>query len=566
MPEEVKLSKLEHLKEGSLQLRGTIPAELQNNDPTFSADASQLLKHHGSYMQDDRDLRKAKNPDGTRKGKAYSCMVRTRIPGGRVTAEQFLAELEICDKLANGTVRITTRQGFQLHGVLKDNLRETIRAINKSKLTTLAACGDVNRNVMCCPAPYRNAVYDEIQALSQELAEHFRPQTTAYFDLWLTDEDGEKINVAEPVIVAEPIYGELYLPRKFKMAITVPEDNSVDVYTQDLGLLAVVEKEAIVGYNVIVGGGMGRTPSAEKTFPAVGQKMTFVTPDQVISVAEAIVKVQRDYGNREDRKRARMKYLIFDWGMERFKAKVEEYYGQSLPEPHAADVTGVEDLIGWHEQGDGKLFLGINIENGRVQDKGDLRIKSALHRLLSQYRMDTRLTALQAVVLCDIDPADRGDIDRILSEHGVKPVEDLSLIRRYSIACPAFPTCGLSITESERVLPQLIDQLDGVISELNLEEHKIALHMTGCPNGCARPYTPDIGLVGRSVGKYTMFLGGNAEGTRLAFIYQDQVPLEDIPVVLKPLLTAFREERNERESFGDFCDRLGLEGLQSRAA
>ena len=566
MPEEVKLSKLEHLKEGSLQLRGTIPAELQNDDPTFSADAAQLLKHHGSYMQDDRDLRKAKNPDGTRKGKAYSCMVRTRIPGGRVTAEQFLAELEICDKLANGTVRITTRQGFQLHGVLKDNLRETIRAINKSKLTTLAACGDVNRNVMCCPAPYRNAVHDEMQALSQELAEHFRPQTTAYFDLWLTDEDGEKINVAEPAIVAEPIYGELYLPRKFKMAITVPEDNSVDIYTQDLGLLAVVENEVIVGYNVIVGGGMGRTPSAEKTFPAVGQKMTFVTPDQVVSVAEAIVKVQRDYGNRGDRKRARMKYLIFDWGMERFKAKVEEYYGQPLPEPHAADVTGVEDLIGWHEQGDGKLFLGINIENGRVQDKGDLRIKSALHTLLSQYRMDTRLTALQAIVLCDIDPADRGDIDRILSEHGVKSVENLSLIRRYSIACPAFPTCGLSITESERVLPQLIDQLDGVISELNLEEHKIALHMTGCPNGCARPYTPDIGLVGRSVGKYTMFLGGNAEGTRLAFIYKDQVPLEDIPVVLKPLLTAFREERNERESFGDFCDRLGLESLQSRAA
>ena len=566
MPEEVKLSKLEHLKEGSLQLRGTIPAELQNDDPTFSADASQLLKHHGSYMQDDRDLRKAKNPDGTKKGKAYSCMVRTRIPGGRVTAEQFLAELEICDKLANGTVRITSRQGFQLHGVLKDNLRETIRAINKSKLTTLAACGDVNRNVMCCPAPYRNAVYDEMQALSQELAEHFRPQTTAYFDLWLTDEDGEKINVAEPVIVAEPIYGELYLPRKFKMAITVPEDNSVDVYTQDLGLLAVVENEAIVGYNVIVGGGMGRTPSAEKTFPAVGKKMTFVTPDQVISVAEAIVKVQRDHGSREDRKRARMKYLIFDWGMERFKAKVEEYYGQSLPEPHAADVTGVEDLIGWHEQGDGKLFLGINIENGRVQDKGDLRLKSALHTLLSQYRMDTRLTALQAVVLCDIDPADRDDIDQILSEHGVKSVENLSLIRRYSIACPAFPTCGLSITESERILPQLIDQLDGVISELNLEEYKIALHMTGCPNGCARPYTPDIGLVGRSVGKYTMFLGGNAEGTRLAFIYQDQVPLEDIPVVLKPLLTAFREERNEGESFGDFCDRLGQEGLQSRAA
>jgi len=566
MSTDLKLSKLEHLKEGSQQLRGTIPAELQNDDPAFSADAAQLLKHHGSYMQDDRDVRKQKNEDGTKKSKAYSCMVRTRIPGGRVTAEQFLAEFDICDKLANGSIRITSRQGFQLHGVLKENLRETIRAINESKLTTLAACGDVNRNVMCCPAPYRNAVYDQMQALSQELADHFRPATTAYFDIWLTDEDGEKVNVAEPVIVNEPIYGERYLPRKFKMAIAVPEDNSVDVYTQDLGFLAVVENDQIVGYNVIVGGGMGRTPSAEKTFPAIGQKMTFVTPDQAVAVAEAIVKVQRDYGNREDRKRARMKYLIFDWGLERFKAKVEEYYGQSLPEPHASDVTGVEDLTGWHEQGDGKLFLGVNIENGRIHDTEQAKIKTGLRAVIEKYRMDTRLTALQSVVLCDIDPVDRADIDRMLSDHGVKPVDELSLIRRYSMACPAFPTCGLSITESERALPGLIDQLDEVISELGLEDHKIAIHMTGCPNGCARPYTPDIGLVGRSVGKYTVFLGGNAEGTRLAFIYQDQVPLDEIPELLKPLLIAFREQRNSDESFGDFCDRLGADELQKCAA
>jgi len=566
MSTDVKLSKLEHLKDGSRQLRGTIPDELQNDEPTFSGDASQLLKHHGSYMQDDRDVRKKKNADGSKKEKAYSCMVRTRIPGGRVTADQFLAELEICDKLANGTVRITSRQGFQLHGVLKSNLRDTIRAINESKLTTLAACGDVNRNVMCCPAPYRNAVYDDMQALSQELADHFKPRTTAYFDLWLTDEDGEKVNLAEPAIVEEPIYGQLYLPRKFKMAITVPEDNSVDVYTQDLGLLAVVENDAIIGYNVIVGGGMGRTPSAEKTFPAVGQKMTFVTPDQVIAVCEAIVKVQRDYGNREDRKRARMKYLIFDWGLEKFKTKVEEYYGQALPEPHASDVTGVADLIGWHDQGDGKLFLGVNIENGRIHDTDQARIKSGLHAVISKYRMDTRLTALQSVVLCDIDPADRADIDQILVDHGIKPVEELSLIRRYSIACPAFPTCGLSITESERALPGLIDKLDDVITELGLQDHKIAIHMTGCPNGCARPYTPDIGLVGRSVGKYTVFLGGNAEGTRLAFIYEDQVPFDDIPGLLKPLLIAFKSERSINESFGDYCDRIGLEGLQKHAA
>ena len=566
MSADANLSKLEHLKEGSLQLRGTISDELLNEKPSFSADASQLLKHHGSYLQDDRDERKAKNADGSKKGKSYSCMVRTRVPGGRVTADQFLAELEICDRLANGTVRVTSRQGFQLHGVLKDNLRETIRAINQSKLTTLAACGDVNRNVMCCPAPYRNPVYDQIQALAQQLAEHFRPQTTAYFDIWLTDQDGAKTNVAEPVIVDEPIYGELYLPRKFKMAIALPEENSVDVYAQDLGLLAIVKDDQVTGYNIIVGGGMGRTPSAEKTFAAIGQKMAFVRPDQVLAVAEAIVKVQRDFGNRRDRKVARMKYLVVDWGLERFKAKVEEYCGQRLPAPDAADVTGVEDLMGWHEQGDGKLFLGINIENGRIQDKKTLRLKTALHAIISTYRLDIRLTPLQSIIVCDIDRVDRDRINQVLSEHGVPSADELSLIRRYSIACPALPTCGLSITESERVLPQLIDQLDNMIAELSLEAHKIAIHMTGCPNGCTRPYTPDIGLVGRSAGRYTLFLGGNAEGTRLAFIYQDQVPFDEIAEALRPLLVAFRDGRGDTESFGNFCNRLGVEGLQRCAA
>ena len=566
MSTEAKLSKLEYLKEGSKQLRGTIPEELANDAPSFTADASQLLKNHGSYMQDNRDLRRQRNEDGTRKGKAFSCMIRTVIPGGRVTAEQFLAEFEICDKLADGSIRVTSRQGFQLHGVLKENLRETIREINDSKLTTLAACGDVSRNVMCCPAPYHNPIYMQMQELAQVLADHFRPRTTAYYEIWLKDEEGEKVNVAEPAHVDEPIYGKLYLPRKFKMAITVPEDNSVDIYTQDLGLLAVVEDESILGYNVIVGGGMGQTPSAEKTFPAIGQKMTFVTREEVPAVCEAVVKVQRDFGNREDRKRARLKYLIFDWGLEKFKAKVEEYYGKSLPEPHPADVTGVEDLMGWHEQGDGKWFLGINIENGRIRDTDDRRIKTGLRTVLSKYRMDTRLTALQSLILCDIDPADREDIDNILAEHGIKAAKDLSLIRRYSIACPALPMCGLAVTESERALPGLIDQLDVVVADLGLQDQKIAVHMTGCPNGCARPYTPDIGLVGRSVGKYTVFLGGNAEGTRLAFLFEDQVPLNDIPKLLKPLLASFRDQRREAESFGDFCYRQGCDALQKIAA
>ncbi len=567
MSTDVKLSKLETLKEGSHQLRGSIPDELQNADPQFSADAAQLLKHHGSYMQDDRDVRKQKNEDGTKKAKAYSCMVRTRIPGGRVTADQFLAELDLCDKLANGTVRITSRQGFQLHGVLKENLKETVRAINDSKLTTFAACGDVNRNVMCCPAPYRgNAVHDQMQALSQELADHFKPHSTSYFDIWLTDEDGEKTNVAEFKPVEEPIYGERYLPRKFKMAIAEPSDNCVDVYTQDLGLLAVVENDQIIGYNVLVGGGMGRTPSAEKTFPRIGDKLTFVAPDQVIAVSEAIVKVQRDHGNRVDRKRARMKYLIHDIGLPAFKAKVEEYFGGPLPEPHASDVTGVEDHIGWHEQGDGKLFLGVNIENGRIKDEGDLRIKAGLRAILSKFKMDTRLTALQSVILCDIDPANKDEIDGLLADHGIKAAEELSLLRRYSIACPAFPTCGLSITESERALPGIIDDLDVEIAKLGLESQKIAIHMTGCPNGCARPYTPDIGLVGKAVGKYTLFLGGNTEGTQLCFIYKDSVPHEELVQTLSPVLALYKAERQDGESFGNYCARLGLEELTAKVA
>ena len=562
MSDTQKLSKVELLKEASHQLRGTLAEELLNDKPEFSDDAATLLKHHGSYLQDDRDSRKAKDEDGKAKGKQYSCMVRTRIPGGRVTAEQFLAELDLCEQLANGTLRITSRQGFQLHGVLKKDLRQSIREINRIKLTTFAACGDVNRNVMACPAPIRNnSARDQVQALALEMAEHFRPRTTSYFDLWLKDEDGQETEATEFQPVEEPIYGTRYLPRKFKMAIGFPEDNCVDLYTQDLGLMAIVENDQIIGYNVLAGGGMGRTPSAEKTFPALAKRLTFATPAQVIAVSEAIVKVQRDYGNREDRKRARLKYLIADWGVDRFKAKVEEYFGSPLPEPHPADVTGVDDHLGWHEQGDGRLFLGINVENGRIKDEGSLRLKTGLRAILRRFGMETRLTALQSVLLCDIDPRDRAEIDQIMADHGIRTAEELSLIRRYSIACPAFPTCGLSITESERALPGIIDQLDVEVARLGLQSAKIAVHMTGCPNGCARPYTPDIGLVGKAVGKYTMFVGGNPEGTRLGFIYRDMVELDNIVPALVPLLQAYKAQRQGAESFGDFCARKGLDAL-----
>jgi sulfite reductase (ferredoxin) len=563
---EPKLSKEEFLKEGSHQLRGTIAQELAEGTDSFVEDNAKLLKHHGTYQQDDKDHRKDKNVDGTRKGKAYMFMVRTRVPGGKVTAEQFLTELDLCDRYGNGTLRITSRQGFQLHGVLKENLREAIRGINRTMLTTLAACGDVERNVMCCPAPYNgNPVRRQMQEMADRVAEHLKPRTTGYYEIWLKDDEGHEIDATEFKPVEEPIYGARYLPRKFKTAFALPEDNCVEIYSNDLGFLAIVENESIVGYNVLVGGGMGVTPSAHKTFPAVAKRLAFVTPDQVVDVAEAVVKVQRDFGNREDRKVARMKYLIANWGLPKFKEKVEEYYGRSLREPNPIDVTDVDDHVGWHDQGDGKLFLGVNIENGRIKDEGDLRIKSCLRLLLEKYGMHCRLTPLQSLILCDVEPGERKAVERILTEHGIKLDGDLSLVRRYAIACPAFPTCGLSITESERVMPQLLDALEAEMARLGLAGERIAVHMTGCPNGCARPYTPEIGLVGKTLGKYTIYVGGNATGTRLGFLYKDLVPFDDIVPALAPLLAWYKAERQNGESLGDFCHRLGKESLVAHA-
>lgn len=569
MSEEAKRSHIEVLKEGSHQLRGTLADELQHGHE-FCKDSEQLIKNHGIYQQDDRDTRKAKNADGTAKGKQYIFMVRTRIPGGKVSAKQFLDHLDICDEFGNGTLRVTSRQGFQLHGVIKKTLKAAVKKINETLLTTLAACGDVERNVMCCPAPLKNnSIHDQMQAMADAIAQHLKPRTTAYHEIWLTDESGERTNVAEFKPVDEPIYGTVYLPRKFKTAIALPEDNCIDIYTQDLGFLAVVEGDRIVGYNVLVGGGQGKTPSAEKTFVAIAQRLAFVTPEQVVGVAEAIVKVQRDFGNREDRKIARLKYTIHNHGLEWFKGKVEEYFGQSLPAPHPVDVTDVDDHIGWHEQGDGNLFLGINIECGRIKDEGSLRIKTGLRALLKKYGMTTRLTALQSVILCDIRPHDKSDIIKILADHGIKQDHELTLLRRYSIACPAFPTCGLSITESERALPGIIDELEVEMAKLGIQHDRISVHMTGCPNGCARPYTPDIGLVGKqagvggALGKYTIYLGGNAQGTRLAYIYKDSVPQADVASTLAIALRSYKTNRLNGESFGDFCHRKGQAELQA---
>lgn len=547
-------SHLEHVKESSNFLRGTIASELVNGEAVFCEDNCNLLKTHGTYQQDDRDVRSA--------GKHFMFMVRSRVPGGKVTAAQFLGELDLCDKFGNGTLRITDRQGFQLHGILKTTLKETIRGINAVKLSTIAACGDVCRNVMCCPAPVRgNAVHAELQRLTDAIADHFRPRTTGYYEIWLKDGEQSEL-VHEAVPDEEPIYGKTYLPRKFKIGVTLPEDNCIDVYTQDMGYIAVVENGNIIGYNLIAGGGMGMTPAKKTTFPAIAKRICFVTPEEAIPVGEAVVKVQRDFGNRTDRKQARLKYLIHDKGLEWFRDKVAEYYGKPLRELHPTDVTDVDDHIGWHEQGDGKLFLGINIENGRLKDEGPLQLKAMFRKLLTKYGMDTRLTALQGVILCDVDPKDKADINAILAEHGCKQEHELTLARRYSIACPAYPTCGLAVTESERVMPTVMDELEAEMAKHGLANDRITVHMTGCPNGCARPYTPDIGLVGKARNKYSLYLGGNAQGTRLAFLYEDMVPQEALAPKLSPLFGRYKAERQGSESFGDYCHRLGLEALK----
>jgi sulfite reductase (ferredoxin) len=561
-----KLSSVETIKIESDFLRGDIAGELADQNDCFSKSGAQLLKHFGSYQQDNRDERAAARAEG-KSGKAYSFMVRTKMPGGRLTSQQLLDELDLADSLGNTTLRITSRQGLQLHGILKSNLRETIRRINQAKMTTLGACGDVSRNVMCCPGPYRHEIYRQVQELAERLAEQFTPRTPAYYEIWLKDAETDEQTLVGGGVPdeVEPIYGRQYLPRKFKIGVGFPFDNCIDIHTQDLGFLALVRDDRIYGYNVLVGGGQGMTPSVKTTFPALSQPMAFVTPEQVIEVATAVIRVQRDFGNRQDRRLARMKYLIHNWGLARFKAKVDEYFGQTLPEPEPQGVTEFNDHLGWEEQGDGRWFYGLNVENGRIADNDQMQLRTALREICRRFDPGIRLTPHQSLLLTELAPECRGELEQILRRHHVSLSDEISTVRRWSMACVAWPTCGLAITESERALPGVIDQLETELAQLGLDRERFTVRMTGCPNGCARPYNCDIGLVGKARGRYTVYVGGRVLGDRLNFVYRDLVPLEELVPTLLPLLRYFRQDHQPDESFGDFCARKGLEDLQARA-
>ena len=562
-----KPSAVEVAKTASNYLRGDIARELADGAPGFGKPSIQLLKNHGTYQQDDRETRKA--VDGKKSERQVSFMIRTCVPGGKLTAAQLLAAIDMGDELGNGTIRLTTRQAIQHHGVVKGDLKSFMQQVHHNQMTTLAACGDVERNIMCCPAPiHGNPVREQMQAKVDELARHLAPRTRAYYEIWLTDPDtGEKTLAAGngKDAAIEPIYGPTYLPRKFKTAFALPEDNCTDVYANDLGFIVVHEHGQILGYNVLAGGGMGVTPSAAKTFPALAKRLGFVTPEDVRGIAEAIVKVQRDFGNRSDRKVARLKYTIHTMGLENFRAKVEEYFGKPLAPCHPADVHGFDDHIGWFEQGDGRFFYGLNVENGRVHDTGDFRLKTALRRILRDIQPGVRITSHQSLLFTDLAVTDRERIAEILHAHGVKTSEEISTVRRWSMACVALPTCGLAVAESERVLPGLIDALEPEVAKLGLAHDAFTLRMTGCPNACARPYNCDIGIVGRTLGKYTIFLGGRLLGDRLNEQYKDVVPFEDLCRELTAVLACYKAERHGGETLGDFCHRKGVAHVRTWA-
>lgn len=565
-----KLSANEGYKEQSNYLRGTLAAELTGDKPDLSPESVQLIKFHGSYQQEDRDARKRREQTGVRK--FYMFMVRCRIPGGKMTAEQYLALDDLAGRLANGTLRFTTRQGIQFHGIIKQALQATIAGINRTLLTTLAACGDVARNIMCCPAPLRqDGLRAQLQAAAERLADHLAPRTTAYHEIWL---NGEPLKNGElpghtPALrshhgdAVEPIYGKTYLPRKFKAGLTLPEDNCIDVYSQDLGFVAEVKGEEIIGYNVLVGGGMGMTHGRHDTFPHLAQPICWIPAHRLLALAEAVVKLYRDHGNRADRKRARLKYLVAEWGTGKFRGVLEGYAEEPLAPPKPILVQAGNLHLGWQAQRDGQFFYGLSIENGRVKDEGNFRLRSALRRLVEEFRPSLWITPSQDLHLGDLPASARKHLEATLQAHGIRLPGELSAVRKNSMACPAIPTCGLALTESERALPGIIDQLEKVLLRLGLDQETITVRMTGCPNGCARPYQSDIGLVGRSGDKYLIYVGGRPAGDRLSFPLRDLVPQDRIVPTLAPVLATYSTQRHMGEGFGDFCARIGLAAVQA---
>ena len=548
--EAKKLTHNEVIKEAIPTLAGNIAATMASGVDQFSADDQQFIKFHGLYQQDDRDLRKT--------AKKFMMMIRGRIPGGIMSPAQWITFDDLATTYGNNTLRITTRQSIQFHGVVMAGLGPLIRKINDCLLSTLAACGDVNRNVMAAPTPVQTTARAAMIADVHKVVAALAPKTNAYHAIWI---DGVQLSLDDPANkdFVDPLYGKTYLPRKFKTAFVLPPVNDMDVFTNCLGFIGVVENGQLIGYNLCVGGGMGRSHGNVTTYPRLADVLGFFAAQHIVDIAKAVLTVHRDFGDRTDRKRARLKYVVQDRGVDWTRAEIEQRAGIKLEPARATQFTTMSDDYGWHQALDGTHFLTLFVETGRIKDTSAIGQKTALRRVAEKFAdIEFRLTANQNVILANVNDADKVAINAIFAEHGVKTEKQASLLHGNSMACPALPTCGLALAESERMLPGLVDRIEKLCGNLGLGSEEIVIRSTGCPNGCARPYMAEIAFVGKAPGRYQLWLGGNASGTRLNKIYKDVIKEADVETELGPLFARFAKERHTGERFGDWCDRVVL--------
>ncbi|WP_438349711.1 assimilatory sulfite reductase (NADPH) hemoprotein subunit [Paenibacillus sp. FA6] len=554
-------SDVEDIKIRSLYLRGELEEALKDGiTGSMSEDENRLMKFHGSYMQDDRDLRNERQRQKLEA--AYQFMVRIRAPGGVLTSAQWLEMDRIAREYTTGSIRITTRQAIQFHGILKWNLKKSIRTINDALLTTLAACGDVNRNIMCNPNPYQSEVHAEVYEWATKVSDHLSPRTNAYHEIWL---DGEKVvDTDKNEEEIEPIYGKVYLPRKFKIGVAVPPNNDVDVFSQDLGLIAIYEEGKLKGFNVAVGGGMGMTYGDTQTYPQLARVIGFCTPEQIIDVAEKTVMIQRDYGNRSVRKYARFKYTIDRYGIEWFVNELQDRLGWKLEGARPYEFKHNGDRYGWIKGTNGKWYLTLYIQSGRIEDQENYPLMTGLREIAKIHTGDFRLSPNQNLVIGNVTSQKKRKIEALIEEYGLTDGLHYSALRRSSISCVALPTCGMAMAEAERYLPSLLDKIEPILAEVGLSEEEINIRITGCPNGCARPALGEIAFMGKGPGKYNMYLGAGFAGERLNKMYRENIGEEEILSILNPMFHQFAKERQNGEHFGDFVVRVGhVKAVQS---
>ncbi|MCA1203978.1 assimilatory sulfite reductase (NADPH) hemoprotein subunit [Priestia flexa] len=548
-------SDVERIKKDSNYLRGTLKESmLEPISSGISDDDNRLMKFHGSYLQDDRDLRNERQKQKLEP--AYQFMLRVRTPGGVSTPEQWLVMDDLAQKYGNGTLKLTTRQAFQMHGILKWNMKQTIQDIHASMLDTIAACGDVNRNVMCNPNPYQSDIHEEVFEWSKQLSDYLLPRTRAYHELWL---DEEKVaSTPEVDEETEPMYGPLYLPRKFKIGIAVPPSNDVDVYSQDLGFIAIVEEGKLVGFNVAIGGGMGMTHGDKQTYPQLAKVIGFCTPDRILEVAEKIITIQRDYGNRSVRKYARFKYTVDRLGLDTVVKELENRLGWKLEEAKEFHFEHNGDRYGWEKGVRGKWHFTLFVQGGRVTDYDGYPLMTGLREIAKVHTGDFRLTANQNLVIANVSNQKKKQISELIEQYGLTDGKHYSALRRSSLACVSLPTCGLAMAEAERYLPTLIEQIDEILDENGLRNQEITIRMTGCPNGCARPALGEIAFIGKAPGKYNMYLGAAFDGSRLSKMYRENISESEILSELRVLISRYAKERHDGEHFGDFVVRVGV--------